>query len=663
MDKKNLLKKDFYGDNFGENIIQKMIFATKHRGLNTQNENNFLVKTFEENLDFSSFSLYFGHNLLPISDFSPLAKQPFCVGENVLVFNGQIYNHQTLRKNIKFKPNFLQDFSDFPKYQTHSDTETLAYFFHQISEFSPQKILSNIELLNGMFACVYYDNLHKQLIICRDKNAIKPLFYFENDDFLIIASEIRAILASGLVAKKINISQIPHYLTFKYAESPNTFFENIFEIKENFVLNLKDYLTKKEKINAYHVPTSFSLLPPNVPTSFSLLPPHNRPKSIVTDLDEILRNSIKNQLVADRPIGVFASGGVDSTLLLAYCQELGYKTTAYSAINSAEERHFGTNDYYFSEKSALQYGANYCPFVLNSNILNDLTPYINACDQPIADGAGLLTYHLAREASKMHQVLFSGAGADEIFAGYNRHKAFYLYEKYHLKYFFWLKDITKFAFNNVLNPAIFGDFFRKKIRLLDKVFGNIFWEKIPTFLGFTRLSIPLKEDFFRIFLNEKKETIFSLFSNFSLKDALYYDKTHFLQQDILAITDQMTMQHTTEMRVPYLDNDIENYISQFPAEFLLKNGKKWLLKEILNKKNGKIYTIRPKEGFGMPLGKWLFLPQNAHYIDFLRNLPTILYEFLDKKQFEQNLHLHKKNKIDYSAEMWAVLILGLRFKV
>lgn len=609
-DKKNSLE----NNNFGLQIIQKMTLATTHRG---QGIDNFCKKN----------NLYFGHNLLAISDFSPLAYQPFYLEDNILVFNGQIYNHLDIRKKTN---NYA--------YKTHSDTETLAHFLENLPKNNPQNALQTLQNeLNGMYALVHYDHANAQILVTRDKHGIKPLFLFENQNFLVISSEIKGILASGLVEKKINFDQIPHYLTFKYAQFPNTFFENIFEVKDNFVIDLKN------QQKTYFSPI-FSQKEPQQFTKTLISPP-----KILYDLDTLLKNAVKSQLLADRNVGVFASGGVDSTLLLAYCQELGYQTTAYSAVNSAEERHFGTEDYHFAKKSALQYGAKYEEMPLKSDILEDLQTYVSNLDQPIADGAGLLTYHLSKMASTTHQVLLSGAGADEIFAGYNRHQAFYFYEKYQLKYFYWLKNIT----NPIFNAIFFGNIFRKKIRLFHKIFNHIFWQKTPTFLGFTTLNIPLNTAFFFDFLEKEKPQINSL------KNALTHDKNNFLRHDILAITDHTTMQNTLEMRVPYLDNKVVDFAHQFPANFLLKNGKKWLLKEILAQKNGKIYTQRPKEGFGMPIGLWLTQPQHAHYIDFLKNLPEMLYQYINKQAFNRNIDLHITQKLDYSAEMWAVLVLGL----
>ncbi len=627
-DKKNCLQHD----NIGEKIIQKMTFATTYRGQNIDSFRKIEIKT--ENTQ--NQTLYFGHNLLPVSDFLP---QPFTLQENILIFNGQIYNHLDIRHKIKNDT-----------YKTQSDTETLAYFLKELSQNNHQNIdflQKSHHSLNGMYAFVYYDHTHQKIVVARDKNGIKPLFYAENNDFLIISSEIKAILATELFEKNINLSQISHFLTFKYAQSPHTFYENIFEVKESFILNLES--NQKTFFQA-----DFQKNPLQIP-SIKI-----QNTKIIHDLDEILHNAVARQLVANRNVGVFASGGVDSTLLLAYCQELGYKTTAFSAVNTQKEQHFGTLDYHFAKKSAFQYGANYEEMLLTSDILEDLEAYIHALDQPIADGAGLLTYHLAKKASITHQVLLSGAGADEIFAGYNRHQAFYFYQKYKLKYFFWLKNIVNYTLNNKISGHFLNTFFRKKIRLLNKAFDNIFWENTPTFLGFTRLNVPLNGDFFNHFCDFLEKGNFEeKFEINSLKDALKYDTDNFLRQDVLAITDKMTMQHTVEMRVPYLDNTIQDFVSQFPAGFLLKNGKKWLLKEVLIRKNGKIYTQRAKEGFGMPIGLWLQLPKYRFYIDFLKNLPEILYEFIDKKAFNQCIDLHLQNKLDFGAEMWAVLTLGL----
>jgi asparagine synthase (glutamine-hydrolysing) len=277
-------------------------------------------------------------------------------------------------------------------------------------------------------------------------------------------------------------------------------------------------------------------------------------------------------------------------------------------------------------------------------------------DQPIADGAALLTYLLSQKARKQVKVVLSGAGADELFAGYNRHWAFAWY----LKNKRLLNAIAPYArwFSKGLSDGIAHPW-RHKFRLIHKFFAQLAPSPAQTFINFTRLQgIPLRKalqfDISQEVNHHSREAW--------LRWCLQHDQQHYLPNDVLAVTDAMSMQHGLEVRVPYLSQALIQVMQQYSPLDSLKQGKKSLLKAWLNQRGGQVYTQRAKEGFGMPFGKWLQTGQLPWVIDALKKPHVVLYDWLDYPKFEQMLAAHQRKKRDYTSEIWAVVTLDYWLK-
>jgi asparagine synthase (glutamine-hydrolysing) len=538
--------------------------------------------------------LFFGHNRLKIIDIQDRANQPMRSpdGRYILVFNGEIYNFRELKKPLQTSYDFY----------TESDTEVLLYSlaYHQAEEIP--------HLLNGIYAYIWYDTQEKRLQIARDTFGVKPLYKYEDDNYLILSSEIRGILATGLVGKVLDEAQIYHYLTYRYAEPDKTFFKDIVPWK------------------IYH--GTFAHHHSNFP------PPQPSPPP--------LSSALARQTVADVPFGLFLSGGVDSTLLLAILYEMGYENLpAFTIANKETEKNFGTEDFYYAQLASQQYKAKLNVLEIDSTILKDLPAFVQTVDQPIGDGAYWLTQMLSKEARKQVKFVLSGAGADELFAGYNRHQAFYYYEKY---YALFCLAYPFLKIGGKILPTGFAHPFRKQFRLLKKFADSLHYTKDKTWENFIRLcAFPTHSD-----IKSGRQDY-----------GLWHDQEYYLQNDILPLTDRAGMQHELEIRVPYLDNEIVKYANSLSWEYRLKKGKKWLLKEQLEARAGKVYTQRRKEGFGMPIGKWLRETVGKDFIAVLQSKDCILKNYIDTNWLHNLMKQHLAQKQDYSSELWAILLLEM----
>ncbi|QHT71250.1 asparagine synthase (glutamine-hydrolyzing) [Rhodocytophaga rosea] len=589
--------------------VQQMLQALHYRGPDAASQLS--IKNHNH-------CVYIAQNRLRITDIRSEADTLFQSedGRYTLAYNGEIYNYQDIRKRLERSYHF----------RTQSDTEVLLYLL--IAEG-----LEGISQVNGMFAFTFYDRMEEKLYLCRDRFGMKPLFYAENEKYLIVSSEIKGILASGLIEKEPNSKQIPHYLRFKFAQRPNTFYKNIYEIEPGYVYiyNPGKSLLKSSKLPAFQV---------SVPENFSL-----------TQIEQSLVEAVQMHLPAEVPAGLFLSGGVDSTLLLAMIRESGKKDfPVFSIANSAKDASFGTQDYLFARKAAQQYGAAYHEIEISPDLLANFYAFVEKIDQPVGDGAAWLTWLLSQEAKKFVKVIISGAGADELFAGYNRHQAYFQYLKHYSWLQYLLPVLKKSAF---LLPDGSSHPFRKQARLLHKLLSQMDVSRQQTFVNFTaHLAFAETNSEDNLFPEATGQNMEQY-----LQQALQYDREHFLSADVLAITDRMTMQASLEARLPYLDAHLSALMESIPASVLLQKGKKWILKDILSRKGGQAYVQRSKEGFGMPFGQWLKSVNGKFLRELLQNRKALLYEHTSYAEINKLVQLHLAGKSDYSSELWTIVLL------
>lgn len=586
------------------NQIDKMSLLTRHRGPDEST-----VKIIEG----KSKNYHLSVNRLKITDHSDFASQPFFdINSNcALLFNGEIYNFYELKNKL------LREKITF---STSSDTEVLFYWIRKYGN-------DGIKQLEGMFSFIFIDFSSERVLIARDQFGIKPMYFYQNDGYFIASSEIQSIVGTGLVKKELNRTQVLHYLLYKYADAPETFFQNVYELEHGHYLDIRGNTLKKGK---YWNQKATTL--PGTPD--------------INRIEELILESLLQQLHANVPLGLLLSGGVDSTLLLAMAHKEGFKLPTYSIVNSKNERSFGTNDYYFSRIASEIYSSDHHELVVDVSLFDRFEEFIATMDQPIGDSSYLMTAEICREASKSMKILLSGAGADELFAGYNRHWAFYKYL------------INKQALNVVaplLNPFLnnlptgIQHPLRKKFRLLKK------W---------SRSYDPSPQSTYNKYL-----TFDALNSHLSVLDenedeknwigwALEHDQSNFLISDVLALSDKASMLHGIELRVPYLNEKLRTYLNSHQPDERIKYGQKWMLKNVLKKYGGKKFVNRPKEGFGLPLSNWLFDPRVVHLWNPVNSKNHVIYEFFDKNIVKKLVNQQKQKVEDHSQLLWSILVLS-----
>lgn len=586
--------------------------VTTHRGPDHAGETHFLIRDAR---------VFMGANRLKIHDVTKRSNQPFqdSGGRYSLVFNGEIYNYYDLKNEL------IQEGCVF---RTSSDTEVLLNWLIK-------KGRQGIENLSGMFAFVFSDRELGIVLAARDQWGMKPLFYTHTESQIVISSELRGVLASGLVERRLNRNQVAHYLQYKYAGRPETFYEHVFEMEPGCSFVYED---GKVDIDAFLNTSGKSkeMEPGAGSTRFS------------SDVERLLRSSLVTHLQSDVPVGLLLSGGVDSTLLLALAREEGYTMPSFSIVNRKSDASYGTEDYKYARMAAGQFRSEHEVMEVDDAILKGFYEFVEQLDQPVADSGAWMTYLICKKASDSVKVVISGAGADELFGGYNRHWAFNKYLQ-HRKALMALLPAIRLLGPVLPDGGIIP--MRKQLRLfkkwalsLDEDPGTT-WNRM---IGMPEFMVRQKMDFWP----EKPDLRINM--NFALE----HDRSQYLISDVLAVSDRMSMRNSLEMRLPYLDDTLTDFIRNIEPEYLLSRGGKTILKEILNTYGGKKFTARKKEGFGLPIGNWFKNKKHDYLWELYSEDGHLIFDFVKREKILGLIKTHRRGTADLSQELWSILVLG-----
>ncbi|MDR7131550.1 asparagine synthase (glutamine-hydrolyzing) [Algoriphagus sp. 4150] len=521
-----------WGEGANEEAVNRMLQQSQHRGPDQQ-------------AGFSPWpGLWIGVNRLKIVSPGVEADQPFWSpdGNSLLVWNGELYNFQEIR-NLLIQRGIT--------FVTHSDTEVVL---HILRIFGAK----GLEKLNGMFALIFVDLTDKSVLVARDKKGEKPLYYAQGPENLVISSECRSIQA--LKNSRLEWKQFESYFYLRTAFFGNTFFEGIHEWKSGrFSESLNHTAFRGD-----HIPTES----------------HSGPEPTCGNFRELLTDAVLNQFHADVPVGMQLSGGADSSLLYAlWYKETGIPLPSFT-IQIEEKFRKKYSDGNAAGRFARQFPSSHHLIEITQDVFwENWGDYLKSVDQPIGDSAGFLTWMIGKEAKKSVKVLVSGAGADELWGGYQRHKAFDAYQKN--------KDIL-LRFQWILRKLPLGRSYQKFISAIDLT-------PQKTFLNFSGLdTIPhdMDENFQYLFDRDLPE----------YTQMLDFDRRFYLAQDVLKIQDNALMAHSIEGRSPYLDAGMLDLWKNVKDEKVLKD-KPWI-KRILSELDLAWIAERKKIGFGLPLQEW-----------------------------------------------------------
>ena len=558
-----------------QTIIEKMTASMNHRGPDGFSS---------EFIEGSSAQIGLGHKRLSIIDLSETGKQPMPFDEFWITFNGEIYNYKEIKVDLeKLGHSFVGE----------SDTEMILHAYKQWGEHCVQRFI-------GMFVVVIYDTKNNSIFISRDRAGVKPLFYYWNNDLFLFASELKAFHEHPNFEKKIDTNAVASYIQYGSVPTPHCIFQHTHKLKpgHNLFLNLD---TKEIKTKQYWNVYDF----------------YNKPKLTLdyqeakSQTKEILHSAFNYRMVADVPVGVFLSGGYDSTCVTAMLQSerteklktftIGVPDIGLNEAPYAKEiaEHIGTDhtEINCSEKEAIEF-VKELPFFY---------------DEPFADSSAIPTSLVSKIAKQDVTVALSADGGDEIFAGYNRYD-------YMLRYGKKLNAIPSSIRSSIV--GLMNTIPSEKIPILRNKYN--FHNRYEKLKGV--LKNPTNQDIMLSLSQQFTDSQMTDFmkSDFAALETMYHSKElkkeftsplsfmmgidfqTYLLDDILQKVDRATMSQSLEGREPMLDHRILEFAAQLPDEYKYHNGvKKRILKDIVHDYIPEKLLDRPKMGFAIPIAKWL----------------------------------------------------------
>jgi asparagine synthase (glutamine-hydrolysing) len=557
-----------------EEILALMSCAVEHRGPDGQG-------TFYTNIANATIGL--GHRRLSIIDLSSSANQPMHYDGLHLIFNGEIYNYEEIRNRLLERGH---------KFHTHSDTEVIL---HSWREWGAEAI----HQWHGMFAIAMWDEKENEVICIRDRAGVKPLNYYWNDRLFIFGSELKSLTSHPYFKKEINRNAVASFLQYACVSYPHTIYQNTYKLPPGHLLKF-NLSTQQYGVSQY----------------WNVYDYYNKPKLTISlreaidETEKILDRSFQYRMVSDVPVGVFLSGGYDSSCVTALLQKKSLEKIKTFTIGTSDKLDEAPYAKQIAQHLGTDHTEYYCTPAEALDIIPELPYYY---DEPFADSSAIPTILVSRLARKNVTVALSADAGDEIFAGYNRYDYLFRYGKKLSSIPSPLRRLTAAAMESISSDKI--PYLRHKQNFhsrYDKL-KNLLSDPSPAEL-LKNLNQVFTAKEIELIFNEPIFELVTSHSSTELKggfdDPLAYmmaiDYETYMVDDILQKVDRATMSVSLEGREPFLDQDIIEWAAQLPSEYKYYKGeKKYLLKQIVHKYIPKEIMERPKMGFGIPIERWL----------------------------------------------------------
>ena len=553
-----------------------------------------------------------------------------------IVFNGEIYNFQELREDLEKRGH---------KFYTNSDTEAIIHLYDEYGA-------DCVQYLRGMFAFAIWDEREKSLFIARDRIGKKPLLYSHqpNGD-LIFGSEFRALLEHPSISREVNYEAIHHYLTFIYVPAPLTGFKQIRKLEPAHWLLWKDGKIETKRYWSLDYSEKIKI----------------SEEDAIEETLQILTEATKLRMISEVPLGAFLSGGVDSSTVVALMAQESSKPVKTFSIGF-EEQDFSELKY--AKRVAAHVGAEYNEFIVKPNALEILPTLVEHYGEPYADPSALATYYVSRETRKYVTVALNGDGGDESFAGYERHFAMQISEKYYQI----PKVFRKYLIESIASQIPSSTDFRNRLTRAKRFLqaGSLPREKrytrwMSNFDWQAKEQLYTKRFFDEVAKHDSVQFIGKYFNEnprYSILDAtLLTDIQTYLPGDLLVKVDIASMAVSLEARSPFLDHKLMEFAASLPDNLKIKRREgKYLLKKIASRLVPKEVIYRQKMGFAVPISHWFRGEMSGFVEEHLLSEKAVERDLFNAKHIRRLIAEHKANKQDNSWKLWNLLILELWFQ-
>ena len=579
-------------------LIRDMLGTIRHRGPDDEGV-------------YSGSHVALGHRRLSIIDLST-GHQPLCNEDGTvwIVFNGEIYNYRELRTLLLSKGHVLK---------SQTDTEVIVHLYE---ELGPECL----KQLRGMFAFAIWDTRQHALFLARDRVGIKPLYYCQTGESLVFASEIKAILADPTVERALSPEIIDRFLTFFYTPGDETMFKAIRKLAPGHYLLSKDGRVETRQ----YWDLSFAKA--------------SRPRTAADARDELvslLAETVSQHMIADVPVGVLLSGGVDSTGVLSFAaqtreQALSTYTVGFAGAGVVDERPY-------AKLAAKTFGTQHYETTISAADFAAFMPdYVRHMEEPVCEPPAVALYFVSKLARNHVKVLLSGEGGDEAFAGYSNYRNILWLER--AKRAFPLLTGVAGKGMGLANLLLTAPRLSKYAPLMKAPFPGYYFSRTSTpYLNGNGMSALYSGDFAgSLNRQDALAPIQRLHDHVrgqeTLDGMLYIDTKTWLPDDLLIKADKITMANSIELRVPLLDHKILEFAAALPSEFKVHGFRtKYILKQALRSRVPKAILTRRKAGFPVPYGRWIRSELRSWSRDILLSPVSLNRGYFDRGRLEELL--------------------------
>jgi asparagine synthase (glutamine-hydrolysing) len=583
-----------------------------------------------------------GHRRLSIIDLAS-GSQPMsnALRDIHIVFNGEIYNFLELKFNLE-SAGYL--------FKTNSDTEVILACYEFYGE-------SFVRYLNGMFSIAIWDGKADKLLLARDRVGEKPLYYYIHPEGIVFSSELKSLLAFPDLNADLDEDSVLDYFTYGYIPEPNTVYS---KVKKLTAATIMVYNLKCFKVEAYW---KLPLLEPVVRDEIDY----------IEELQDLLEDSVRIRMISDVPIGVFLSGGLDSSAVTGLMAKLSDVPVKTFSVRGGEGNF---DELKYARAVSKLHGTEHHEYEMPSEGIESLIPdLVKYLDEPFGDSSILPTYHVSRLARQHVTVALSGEGGDELFAGYDWHRKYLTISEFSRSVPLFLRSgffsailpdssqprLMKSRYSNLLFRVSIAN----RLSLLDP--AESYKNLISTNPNILKDLVFTRAFFDRVITRSRKpvEQIFDESRELSpLTSALRADFSLYLPGDLLTKVDRMSMMNSLEVRTPLLDYRLAEFSSKIPDSMKLKGGiSKYLLKKAAGSLlPSEVRDRKTKRGFSVPVSDW-FRGEHAEFArGVLLDSEGLDFSIFNRVGIETMLKRHASGDFNYGPQLWYLLIYALWFK-
>jgi asparagine synthase (glutamine-hydrolysing) len=608
-----------------QEVLERMCLALRHRGPDDQGV-------------FFDEYVALGQRRLSIIDLAgghqPLFNED---GDIAIVFNGEIYNFSDIKARL--------DRTGRHVFKTNSDTEVIIHLYEE-------EDIDCLKSFNGMFAFAIWDKKQERLFCARDRMGKKPLYYTMMNNHIVFASELKALILHPEVRKSLSLKSLSKYLAFEYIPAPATIFEGIFKLDPGhyFVVDMKQpWAIRREIVPRQYWDIEFK--------------PAQRPVHEITE--EFLRRfkeAVRLRLISDVPLGVFLSGGIDSSSVVAMMAELMPSKDIKTFSIGFSEKSFDESTY--ARRIANYFHTDHREDVLTPEMLLDILPEVcDNMDEPFGDPSIIPTFLLSRFTRKYVTVALGGDGGDELFAGYDPFLAHYpakYLEKLPMPVIKVLASVARLLPVSTRNISF--DF---KIKQFLSAMQYRYGQRHFAWLG----SFPPSHQRMLLtpdaFVAANSHNPFSVIDNYlshipiqhELDGIIYLYCKLYLQDDILVKVDRTSMANSLEVRAPFLDVNVVEFVNTIPHDLKLRGfTTKYILRQAMQSKLPRDIVNRRKKGFGIPIADWFKNELKPVLLDLFQE-SKLKQQGLFQPEFVRNLmHAHFTGRADNRKQLWTLFM-------